>query len=223
MYHTTNGERILLGAERRLFEESLGMLIDHVSVSDGDFGVPVFDELQLGQKLFALYRAGRALLAINEQTPERTAFLEAAVATVYKHVFDMVVQEIDDPDLASQRPSWRQLVIEAARESDSIEEVPKETSHNLEAWEIVVDCLTDDVLRDRDFELQLHLDADPDKSREVKGWMGISAKYYSAVAYDPPDDQLNLYIDALKGITPRGRGELFEDDDTSESPGSEIF
>ena len=148
VYPTPNGERILLGGERRLFEESLGMMVDYLSDGDFGFGVPAFDELQLGQKLFALYRAGRALLEPDEPPPERTAFLEAALATVYKHVLDMVEQEIDDPDFASRRPSWRQLVIEAACDSDNIDEVPKETSRNKEDWVIVVDCLADDVLVD---------------------------------------------------------------------------
>lgn len=33
--------------------------------------------------------------------------------------------------------------------------------------------------------------------------MGISADYYTAVPLDPPDHQLNLYIDALMGLTPQ--------------------
>ena len=62
----------------------------------------------------------------------------------------------------------------------------KETSRNKEEWEIILDCLADDLLRDRDFELQVHLDADPDKSRGVKEMMGISEDYYATIAYTPP-------------------------------------
>ena len=51
------------------------------------------------------------------------------------------------------------------------------------------------------------LDADHDTTRTLNEVMGISDNYYTDVPYDPPDDQLNLYIDALKGLTPRGRGE----------------
>ena len=106
-----------------MFEESLGMMVDYLSVCDGDFGVPAFDDLQLGQKLFALYRAGRALLAPDEPPPERSAFLDAAVAAVYRHALDMVVQEIDEPDFAPYRSRWRELVIQAACESDSSEQL----------------------------------------------------------------------------------------------------
>ena len=223
MYRTPNGERILLGAERQLFEASLAMMVDFLSDGDFEFGVQVFDDLQRGQKLFSLYRVARALLQPDEPAPEHTAFAEGTVASVYRHVFDRVVQEVDDPDFAPSRPSWRKLVIEAADESDNIDQVPKETSRNKEDWEIVVDCLADDVLRDRDFELEIHLDADPDKSREVKDIMGISEDYYAAVAHEPPDDQLNLFIDALMGLTPRGRGEYPGEDDVSEPPGDELF
>ena len=211
-----------MGSERRLFEQSLGMIVDQLSVFDGDLGVPAFDQLQLGQKLYALYRAGRALLVPDEPPPEITAFLEAAVATVYKHIFDMLIQEIDEPEF-EQQPSWRQMISEAARQSDSIDHVPPASSRNKEEWEIIVDCLADDVIRDRDFEMQLHLDADPEKSRNVKQMMGISENYYTAVAHDPADDQLNLYIDALKGLTPRGRGESLAQDDDSELSGDELF
>ena len=93
VYRTSNGERILLGAERRLFEQSLAMMVDHLSIDDCDFGVPVFGELQRGQKLFALYRAGRGLLRPDEAPPELTAFLEAAVAAVYRHALDKVIME----------------------------------------------------------------------------------------------------------------------------------
>lgn len=60
LYRTANGERILLGAERQLFEESLAMMVDFLSDNDCEFGVHVFDQLQRGQKLFSLYRVARA-------------------------------------------------------------------------------------------------------------------------------------------------------------------
>ena len=53
--------------------------------------------------------------------------------------------------------------------------------------------------------------------------MNIPEGYYRAIAYDPPDDQLSLYMDALKGLTPRGRGEPLEEDGNSESEGNAFF
>jgi hypothetical protein len=162
VYPTPKGDRILLGAERRLYEESLGMMVDQLSIIDSNFGVLVFDDLQRGAKLFALYQSGCALLRPDEPLPERVAYLDAAIAAVYQQAFDMVVQEIDDPDFASTPPSWRKLVIDAALESDSVDEVPEETGRDKAEWELVIDCLVDDVLWDRDFEIDSSLDADPD-------------------------------------------------------------
>ena len=148
MYHTPHGERILLGAERQLFEESLGMMVDHLSTGDCEFGVPVFDELQRGQKLFALYRVARALLQPDEPVLELTAFVEAAAATVYRHALDMVVQEVEEPEFAGHSSSWRKLVCEAARQDDDIEEVPLETSNNKDDWELMMECLEGNVFWD---------------------------------------------------------------------------
>ena len=70
MYHSPDGQRVLLGAERRLFEKSLAMMVDLLATGDCEVGMQVFDELQRGQKLFALYRAARGLLRPDEPPPE---------------------------------------------------------------------------------------------------------------------------------------------------------
>ncbi len=63
---------------------SLAMMVDYLSDGDAGFGVQVFDDLQWGQKLFALYRVARALLQPDEPAPEHTAFSEGTVASVYR-------------------------------------------------------------------------------------------------------------------------------------------
>ena len=83
MYPTPGGDRILQGAERRLYVESLGMITDFLASGDMEFGIPVFDQLQRGSKLFALYQSGRALLRPDEPVAERTAYLDAAIASVF--------------------------------------------------------------------------------------------------------------------------------------------
>jgi hypothetical protein len=223
VYHTSAGERILLGAERRLFEQSLAMMVDLLATGDCEFGVQVFDELQRGQKLFALYRAARGLLRPDEPPPELTAFLEGAVASVYRWALAMAIQEIEHPEFATANPSWRTLIIDAARECDDIDELPDAECRDREEWELLIECLEGAVLWDTDFEAQDRLDADPDTSRELDQFMGISANYYTAVAHDPPDDQINLYIDALMGLTPRGRGEFNTTDEDAESSNDAPF
>lgn len=60
--HTPGGDRILHGAERRLFTQSLAMIVDLLAQGDADFGVIPFDNLQWNQKLVVLYNSARALL-----------------------------------------------------------------------------------------------------------------------------------------------------------------
>ena len=51
MYHTPKGIRILLGAERKFFEQALGTVVDLLATGDMDFGIELFDKFQLNQKL----------------------------------------------------------------------------------------------------------------------------------------------------------------------------
>ncbi len=98
MYHTPGGDRLLLGAERSFFMQSLAMIVDMLADGDAEFGVAPFDDLQRNQKLVVLYHSARALLRPNEPVPNLTAVVESAVATVYEFARQRVYAEIDDPD-----------------------------------------------------------------------------------------------------------------------------
>jgi len=222
MYHTPAGDRILRGAERKLFVSSLGMVVDLLVDSDGEanFGVSSFDELQLGQKLFILYRSARGLLRPDEPVPKLTSSVEAAVATVFEHVRSMVVQEIDERALASPTPYWRSLVLDAAGEQDDPAiELPQAESGDKDTWWLLLECVMGAVLWDNDYEAHERLDLPPEQSNQLKELLGVEDDYYTDVPTDPPDDQLNLYIDALKGLT----AEVWRDADDKSWPESSLF
>jgi hypothetical protein len=82
MYHTPRGDRVLHGAERRIFTQSLAMIVDLLAQGDADFGVTPFDELQWNQKVVVLYDSARALLHPTEPTPKLTANIAAIRARV---------------------------------------------------------------------------------------------------------------------------------------------
>ena len=202
MYHTPRGDRILLGAERRFFIQSLAMIIDLLAAGDMEFGVAPFDQLQRNQKLVVLYNSARGLLRASEPTPKLTAFIESAVATVYEFAEVQVHQELDDPELRRGTPYWRRLVLEAAREQVTPDEVPDDTSScDKETWTFLVECLAGCVLWDNDYEWQESLDLPPEESRLFHATLDMDDDYYTDVPQDPPDNQSNLYLDALMGLT----------------------
>lgn len=220
MWWTSDGERILEGAEAALFQEALGVLVDYVQQDeDGtiwQFGVPPFDTLQYGQKLAVLARVGCGLLREDEAAPRLTAVLEGAVAVIYALVWDMVQLEIDDPEIAVQGPSWRELVLGACREREVADELPEPGCDDLEEWDLLIQCLEEGVLWDADWEGgEMHLDADPEASRRLKKLMRIDEDYYVDVPPDPSGEELEEVLATLRELTrgPAGEGEGGEDDE----------
>lgn len=205
MYKTPGGERILQGAERQLFQQSLGMMVDLLSDGDIDFDVFTFDQLQRGQKIATLYQAGRALLYPTELAPELTACIEAAAATVFRFALNQIEQEITDPELLESQTFWRALALRAASQQNAIVDLPSENCSDLSAWQLVIESLEGDVLWDNDFEMQIGMDVAPETGKDMKQKLGISDDYYVAIPPDIADAQINLYLDALKGLTPAGR------------------
>jgi len=93
MWWTPDGERILQGAEARLFREALARTVDMVRDDpEGlwQFGAPPFDKLQPNQKLAVLAEVGSALLQANQPVPRLTAVREAAVGAVYEAIMLLV-------------------------------------------------------------------------------------------------------------------------------------
>ena len=205
MYHTPGGDRILHGAERRFYTQSLAMIVDLLVECDMEFGVIPFDELQRNQKLLVLYKSARGLLHPDEPVPKLNAFIESAVAAVYEHAKDQVYQEIDNPDFSAEPTFWRRLVLDAVRDQASPGEPPHETDCDKDTWTILVECLAGFVLWDNDYELQESLDLPPEKSQRFHELLGMSDEYYTDVPPDPRDDQANLYVDALMGLTADAR------------------
>jgi hypothetical protein len=205
VYHTPGGNRILLGAERTFFTHTLAMIIDLLADDDAEFGIAAFDQLQRNQKLYALYKAARGLLHPDEPIPKLSAYVESSVAVVYEQAKERVFQEIDDPDVSGETSFWRRLVRDAAREQVAPDELPHETDRDKEVWLVLIECLAGCVLWDNDYESQESLDLPPEKSKHLRTMLGMADDYYTDVPPDPPDEQINLYVDALKGLTVEAR------------------
>jgi hypothetical protein len=68
---------------------------------------------------------------------------------------------------------------------------PSIGSDHVEDWEFLIDCLANRILWEADYEMSdIFLDADPSESEMRLGLMGITKDYYTAIAPDPTDEQL---------------------------------
>lgn len=77
MYHTPDGKRVLVNAERCLFTHTLAVIVGLLSDGNMEFGVIPFDDLQRKQKLVVLCRAARGLLDPGEPAPKPREALRA--------------------------------------------------------------------------------------------------------------------------------------------------
>ena len=88
MWRSEGGDRVLRGAEAKLFAESLLYLIELELSETGQFrcGIPVFDSLTYPQKITVLHQAAHALFCEAVPVPEPTAVLDGAVGAVFQNM-----------------------------------------------------------------------------------------------------------------------------------------
>jgi hypothetical protein len=198
----------LAGAEATVFVEALGMMVDMLRDGEFEFGQPIIDRLQQGQRLVVFEQVATGLLRTETPEPRLTAVVEAAVAAVYEWITDMVRMEIElagDTAFEPKHPTWRQLVWNASHEA-KFDELPPADSSDVEKWESLVDLLSERVLWDRDFEYEArYVDADPALNARVKDVMGIDDDYFVAVPDEPPESELGQILERLNELTSSAR------------------
>ena len=201
MWWTSEGERVLHGAEWELFRQ--GALLVWESIEDemnasssSSWGIAVLDDLLPSQKLATLALVSEALREEGIPCPEHTAHLEAMIAVVFENVRASVEMEIglegDDAQQALQT-FWRRLLLRVWNEVDepTDEPLPDQNCSDVDEWVIIVECLAERILWDYDFEMARHfLDKQPDEARIKKAEMGIPKDYFTRIAPDPTEGQL---------------------------------
>jgi hypothetical protein len=218
MYLTPEAERCLLGAESRLFVQSLGMIVDQLSLHNFDYGITVFDQLQHGQKIVILESMASALLCEDVPPVPLTAAIEGAVAVVYRFIRESLRGELgcdgysvadfedddetDEDEDGTPQPSWRQLILAACEETGWDDDLPPSDSTDLDEWESLVKHLADRILWDEDWDYADHyLDLAPEIASTVKSTMGIAADYFVAAPREPLGTELPALISRLQKLT----------------------
>lgn len=200
MWRTQCGERILKGAEARVFAESLSTLLDNAIMDqfeDYESDVACFDNLTYGQKISVLATIGNGLFRKDVASVDLTAVVEGAIGAVFQYLKDMIVFEID---MFETRTYWRELLVAARREAN-VEDVPAPTCTDLDEWELEVEGLSDLILWDRDYEEEhIYVDHPPEKTLFLKYMARIPDNYYTAIADDLTDEQAHATIKELKKL-----------------------
>lgn len=198
MWRTSCGERILHGAEARLFAEALLSLLDDVQMvpfEDYELGLSCFDNLTYGQKISVLSTIGNGLLREDVPAVPLTAVLEGAIAAVFQHLRDCIAFETDESDMGTD---WRQWITAALREMEA-EDVPDPTCADESEWDIAIQELWGCILWDADYEDgDLYLDQPPDLAMKLRSQMRIPDDYFAAIADDLTEEQAVASVAELR-------------------------
>ena len=221
MWQTPDGDRTLRGSEAQLVRRSIAMMIDDLasvyrewSYMPQDYGVAPFDELTLTQQVALLSDVARHLLTDTVDTLPLTAVTEATVAAVFENIRMQIEIEIDHSGEYERvadigHPSWRELVLttyqsgsfDYGNNEDNVEHLTADSCDELD-WELMVECLADSILSCRDFEMADTLvDEDPTRAAAMKSVLGIHPDYFTSVAPDPPEVEIERVFDTVREIT----------------------
>jgi hypothetical protein len=197
MWRTDRGERILKGAEARVFAEALLGLLDEATsgtLDDYELGIRCFDDLTFGQRVSTLAVIANGLLREDVPIVDLTAVVEGAIAAVFQHLKYEIIYEIDVPE---SQTNWRELVV-AARTEDQVGNIPEPTSTDTEEWDFQVERLIDRILWDRDYESDhIYMDHPPEKTQWLKHMARIRDDYFTAIADDLTDEEAHAQIKEL--------------------------
>jgi len=219
MWATSQGDRTLVGDEAQLVLCSVGYLHDMIT-SAVDLGeaypneVAMFSSLQPTQQMAILHEVAHGLLDPESPIPELTAVREATVYAIYRELASLVEIELDMSRLDEPNFYYREAIVRACEQfkeppsewSDEFEledptdyEPPKPGCVELNLWNDAIEFLADQILWDRDFELEeVFADHDPDKIKAIKQFMGINEDYFAVAAPDANSEEyMQLHLELV--------------------------
>lgn len=196
MWNTSEGPRILQGAEALPVREAIGWMVDLIHEEASGYGfqvhtsVELYDNLTWTQRLALLDEVTSALLLPSFEIANPGAAHDAAVGAIFNTVMDQIGAEVD----LSEQCFWRKSVHRAYRscfgtERDGDDVLPSRLGDTrLDRWEFVVELLCDRVLHDHDYEMaNTFLDLDPEKAAVLRELLGIQHSYYARAGEEISD------------------------------------
>ena len=225
-WHTPTGDRCLVGEEAEMVRDSLATMVQELASCreteepPWEYGITLFDELTWQQQLAVLDLLATNLLQETDETLELSGINEAAVAAVYQNIVQQIELEIELHPVSPVefRCRWRQAALDAYRENEDDDVLRQEILSQdanrssvfdidaecleVDRWRWLVELLADRVLWDRDFEMVNEMiDAPPERAAAMRAALGITPGYYTAIAPDPTDQQVDALFESLEHLT----------------------
>lgn len=206
MWHSSRGERTLTGNEAKLVREAVLTMVDELQVVPQLqpilLGTFLWDSMTAHQQLAMLDQVSLYLLKPTEVTMELTAAAEATVAAIYKYALTRIEIEVDVTRLGTPESDWREMLLNAIEErfpeSNQVSQADL-WNDELSFWNEMIEKLVDEVLWDRDFEMEaLFLDISSDQADSMKQYMGINTDYYRVAADEVHPGEINKVIKRIR-------------------------
>lgn len=218
MWHTSRGDRTLLGDEAELVGHAVDTMIDalitHIGDDnlDGDFdtvasecqtGIALFDNLSPSQRIALLHDVTKYLLTPTDSPFPLSAHAESAVAAIFSEVRDQVAIEIDlfpnGPSEISDDPeenvTWRQLVLAAHK---AVLRTPHAPSDGF----------------DFDFgPFPSHIEIPDESCTDIGQWQDLLESLTDAVLWDRDFELADSFLDIDPGVSRQRRRLMGIDDD----------
>jgi len=223
VWETSQGIRTLGGAEAYLVRELVHYLHDQILVGI-EIGEPhisdvsVFDSLQPTQQLAMLHTVAEGLLDSTKAPPKLTATCEGTIYAIFRELETLIEAEIDfekqlklsDYRLRSlTRDAWIGGCLQSSEANvlGNAElmgyNIPDLNCTDMEQWADFIELIADHILWDRDFEFEkLVGDASPDQAQVIKQQLGINGDYYSTVAKDIREIDIEGISAKIRLLTP---------------------
>lgn len=165
-WHTSEGDRYLVGAESRLFRVGLAYSLDWLEANGLNRRGTFLHNETKKSCLFLFEFVAEHLLRPTPELAPLNAWTEGAIAVVYESIREALLAEIKD-EYPRDNPScyWRQLVLDAANEVglSTIDEDSEEpqvplvaTSKEEGDFDLLLECLIDRILWDSDWQFEQH-------------------------------------------------------------------
>lgn len=204
------GKRVLNPAEAALIRTVLGsMKTELLDEERGDdqwpYGVRVFDDMTLPQRVLSLCDVCEALLDPVIPAPELTAANEGTIASIFNAMKQVLGYELDgmwagDGDEPGPFEFDLRKLICAALQSPAGDDkshgvdpakIPNFESYKSKDWKWVVESLRDRILWDEDYDDDdIYADKSPEMAEFLKHTGDIPDGYFSTVVPEPREKEM---------------------------------